>query len=324
MTAVLEIDRLGIEYRTARGWYPAVQDFSLQLTPGRVLGLVGESGCGKSSVALALMGLLPGNGRLTADRLRVAGHDLPGLDEARLRRLRGPLMSMVFQEPSTALNPVYRVGDQLVEVLRRHRRLRRPQAFEAAVGMLARVGIGDPYQRMRQYPHQLSGGLRQRVMIAMALVLGPRLLIADEPTTALDVTTQAQILMELRRLSADLGTAVLLITHDLGVVAQLCDEVAVMYAGRLVEQASCHALFARPRHRYTAGLLQTMPRIRPVRPERLPVIPGAVPGLEDRPAGCGFAPRCAHAGPECTRGPVPLVRVGASRVACLHPVGEHG
>ncbi|PKL95902.1 MAG: peptide ABC transporter ATP-binding protein [Gammaproteobacteria bacterium HGW-Gammaproteobacteria-8] len=319
--ALLEVENLSVEFATEAGPLRAVEQVSFRLEAGRTLGLVGESGCGKSVTSLALMGLLPGNGRIAGGSIRFDGQDLTTLAEAELRRLRGKRLSMIFQEPMTALNPVYRAGDQIIDVLRRHEGLSRRAARDRAVEMLSRVGIPAPEQRMADFPHQMSGGMRQRVMIAMALVCRPRLLIADEPTTALDVTTQAQVLAEISQLAAELGTAVLLITHDLGVVAETCDEVLVMYAGRVVEQAPVDALFAKPRHRYTEGLLASIPRIRPDRLERLPVISGTVPELAAMPAGCRFAARCAHAREDCRERSPELRALGQSRVACFYPAG---
>ncbi|MGB0514679.1 MAG: ABC transporter ATP-binding protein, partial [Wenzhouxiangellaceae bacterium] len=251
----------------------------------------------------------------------LAGQELTTLGSRALRRLRGKEISMIFQEPMTALNPVYSVGAQIHEVLSRHEGLKRHEARTRAIEMLERVGIPSPARRIDDYPHEMSGGMRQRVMIAMALACRPRLLIADEPTTALDVTTQAQVLAEIADLRRELGTSVILITHDLGVVAGACDEVLVMYAGQVVEQADTPTLFSAPRHRYTEGLLASVPRIRPRRLPRLPVIPGTVPPLEAPPPGCRFAARCTHADAEC-RERVPAMReLDRIRVACFHPAG---
>jgi len=321
-SALLEVEDLSIEFATEAGPLRAVEQVSFRLEAGRTLGLVGESGCGKSVTSLALMGLLPGNGRIVTGRILFEGTDLATLDQAALRRLRGRRLSMIFQEPMTALNPVYRAGDQIVEVLRRHEGLSRRAALDRAIEMLARVGIAAPEQRMVDFPHQMSGGMRQRIMIAMALVCRPRLLIADEPTTALDVTTQAQVLAEISQLAAELDTAVLLITHDLGVVAETCDEVMVMYAGQVVEQAPVGALFAQPRHRYSEGLLASIPRIRKQPLERLPVIPGTVPELSAMPTGCRFAARCPQAQADCRARTPELRMLGRSRSACFHPAGE--
>jgi len=318
---LLAVESLSVAFSTDAGVVRAVEEVSFEVRPGQVLGLVGESGCGKSVTGLALMGLLPDNGRIVAGQVRLDGRDLVGLAEPEMRRLRGPGLSMIFQEPMTALNPVYRVGRQIGDVLVRHAGLGRRAAHARAVDLLARVGIPAPQRRAGDYPHELSGGMRQRVMIAMAMACRPRLLIADEPTTALDVTTQAQVLAELATLGRELGTALLLVTHDLGVVAETCDEVVVMYAGRAVERAPATALFDAPRHRYTEGLLAAMPRLRHRRAARLPVIPGSVPPLTALPPGCRFAPRCAHADAVCRARPPKMRAIGASRVACVHPAG---
>jgi len=318
---LLQVEHLSVEFSTDAGVVRAVDGVSFSVAPGEVLGIVGESGCGKSVTSLALMGLLPGNGRIVDGAVRLAGRDLTRLGSRSLRRLRGREVSMIFQEPMTALNPVYTVGAQIREVLKRHEGLGRGAARSRAIEMLERVGIPSPERRIEDYPHELSGGMRQRVMIAMALACRPRLLIADEPTTALDVTTQAQVLAEIADLRREFGTAVILITHDLGVVASTCDELLVMYAGQVVEQARTPVLFKTPRHRYTEGLLASVPRIRPSRLPRLPVIPGTVPPLDALPPGCRFAARCAHADAEC-RDRVPAMReLDQSRVACFHPAG---
>ncbi|MEX0914537.1 MAG: ABC transporter ATP-binding protein, partial [Wenzhouxiangellaceae bacterium] len=235
---------------------------------------------------------------------------------------RGAELSMIFQEPLTALNPVYTIGAQMIAVLRRHEQLSRRAARDRAVDMLRRVGIPLPEKRIDEYPHELSGGMRQRAMIAMALSCRPKLLIADEPTTALDVTTQAQVLEQIVALQQELGTAVILITHDLGVVAETCDSALVMYCGQVVEQAPVAALFDSPRHRYTQALIEAIPRIRPQRPDRLPVIPGTVPDLAELPQGCRFAPRCAHADDLCRQRQPALEQMGRSHAACFHPAGN--
>ncbi len=319
---LLGVNDLTIDFDTPDGPVRAVDGVSFDIAPGETLGLVGESGCGKSVTGLALMGLVPAPpGRIVSGSVSFDGTECIGAPEKALRAMRGKSVSMIFQEPMTALNPVYPVGRQLVEVLRRHERLDRASARRRGVEMLDRVGIPNPAARMKDYPHELSGGLRQRVMIAMALACRPRLLIADEPTTALDVTTQAQILAEIRELTEALGTAVLLITHDLGVVAEFCDRVAVMYCGELVEQAPVDAIFEQPRHRYTEGLVASVPHIRAERVERLPVIVGNVPDPGAWPPGCRFAPRCPHAGPDCRAARPRLRPIGASRAACIHPAG---
>ncbi|MDT8450823.1 MAG: ABC transporter ATP-binding protein [Wenzhouxiangellaceae bacterium] len=316
---LLEVENLTVEFATEAGPVRAVDGVSFTLDAGETLGIVGESGCGKSTTGLALMGLLPGNGRIAGGSIRLAGRELTGLGERAWRGLRGAELSMIFQEPMTALNPVYSVGRQITAVLRRHERLSDNAARERAIDMLARVGFPDPDTRLGEYPHELSGGMRQRVMVAMALACRPRLLIADEPTTALDVTTQAQVLEQIAGLAGATGTAVVLITHDLGVVAETCARVLVMYCGRAVEQAPAATLFATPRHRYTQGLLAAMPTLQPPRAGRLATIPGTVPEPGAYPPGCRFAPRCAHADELCrNREPAPE-RIGRTCAACFHP-----
>ena len=293
---MLEIEDLRVGF----GRTEAVRGISLSVARGETHCLVGESGCGKSVSALAVMGLLPRGAKRGARRIAFAGEDIARLPERRLARLRGDRMGMIFQEPMTSLNPAYTIGSQMTEVLRRHRGLSRATAANRSAAMLARVGVSAPAMRLGQFPHQLSGGLRQRVMIATALLCEPALLIADEPTTALDVTVQAQILRLIAALQRELGLAVLLITHDLGVVARVAHRVSVMYAGEIVEQASAGALFAAPAHPYTRGLLAAIPvpgKVR--RGEPLGSIPGIVPRLETGFAGCPFRDRCSHAAPSC-------------------------
>jgi oligopeptide/dipeptide ABC transporter ATP-binding protein len=293
---LLEVRGLGVGFQTDDGLLTAVDDVSFSLERGRTLGLVGESGCGKSVTARALMRLLEHpSGRILRGEVRLDGRDLLPLPIEAMRQVRGREIAMIFQEPMTALNPVHRVGRQIVENLLLHEPLSPQAALKRAVELLDWVGIPAPDRRIDEYPHQLSGGMRQRVMIAMALSCNPKVLIADEPTTALDVTVQAQILDLIRRLQKQTGMAVLLITHDLGVVAETCDEVAVMYAGRLVERAPVHELFAHPLHPYTRGLLDCLPKLDQVPKTPLPVITGRVPGLRDLPSGCRFAPRCPKA-----------------------------
>jgi len=281
---------------------------SLAVARGEVVGLVGESGCGKSVTALACLRLLPrGVARITGGAIRLDGEPLFSLPERQMRRVRGNRIAMIFQEPMTALNPVFTVGDQVMEPLKIHLGIRGAPARARAAELLAQVGIGEPERRLRDYPHHLSGGQRQRVMIAMALACDPDLLIADEPTTALDVTIQAQILALLARLRRERGLAVLLITHDMGVVAQTADSVAVMYAGEIVEQGATEPLFADPRHSYTRGLLAFIPR---PGVDRLTPIPGQVPPLERLPEGCTFHDRCAWAEPACAAAPPPVQHDG--------------
>jgi len=317
---LLEVEDLSVEFATEGGVIRAVEEVSFGIDRGATLGIVGESGCGKSVTSLALMGLLPRPaGRVVGGSVRFDGAELIGLDESRLRKLRGSEISMVFQEPLTALNPVYTIGRQIAEVARRHLGLSRSRARERAIEMLARVGIPLPDRRIDEYPHELSGGMRQRAMIAMALVCRPKLLIADEPTTALDVTTQAQVLEQIVTLQREFGTAVILITHDLGVVAETCRDALVMYCGEIVERAATEHLFNTPRHRYTQRLLEAMPRIRSRPLTSLPVIPGSVPEPDRLPSGCRFAPRCAHSGSRCELERPRLQRLEDSDVACFYP-----
>jgi oligopeptide/dipeptide ABC transporter ATP-binding protein len=294
-----------------------VEDVSFTLAPGEMLALVGESGCGKSVTALAIMRLLAPAIRRTAGAIRFDGTDLVGLDDEAMRRLRGHRIGMIFQEPMTSLNPVFTIGEQIAEPLRLHLNLSPKQALARAAELLDLVGLPTPTRQLARYPHQLSGGQRQRVMIAAALACEPRLLIADEPTTALDVTVQAQILALIDRLRRQLDMACLLITHDLGVVAEYCDRAAVMYAGRIVETGPAAEVFATPRHRYTAALVRTMPARNPPG-EVLPAIPGQVPPPGSRGQGCSFQPRCDAPVPPCAERPA---LVGAPHpAACWNPV----
>jgi oligopeptide/dipeptide ABC transporter ATP-binding protein len=318
--SLLAIDGLDVAFRVDGRETPVVEGVDLTLARGRVLGLVGESGCGKSVTARAIMRLLPEPpARITGGRILFEGRDVLALDRRELRRLRGSRMAMIFQEPMTSLNPTLTVGFQIDEALRLHTDLGPRERRRRALDLLRRVGIGGGERRLQQYPFELSGGLRQRVMIAMALACDPALLIADEPTTALDVTVQAQILDLLAGLRAELGMAILFITHDLGVVAQFCDEVAVMYAGRIVERAGVGRLFRAPRHPYTAGLLASVPRVRGPR-GRMPTIPGTVPPPGRRPPGCTFAPRCPRALERCRTQVPPPVGTAEDGVACWNPL----
>ena len=317
---LLSIEDLVVEFRADGGAIRAVDGLTLAVSPGERVGLVGESGCGKSVTALALLGLVPSPpGRIAGGRVLFDGRDLTALPEAEMRRVRGAGIAMIFQEPMTALNPVFTIGSQMTEVLRRQRRLSAKAARADAIEWLDRVGIPDPGKRLDNYPHELSGGMRQRVMIAMALSCRPKLLIADEPTTALDVTIQAQVLELMRSLTEETGAAMILITHDLGVVAETCQRACVMYTGKLVEDAPVDVLFAAPRHPYTAGLLASVPRVRPDRLERLPAIPGMVPDLARLPPGCSFHDRCANAVAACRTAPPKLHVLGRTRVACYNP-----
>lgn len=319
---LLRVRDLVVEFDTDQGAVRAVDGVSFDLRYGETMGLVGESGCGKTVTGLALLGLIPSPpGRVVSGSVEFLGRNLATLAEDELRKLRGSEISMIFQEPMTALNPVFRIGNQMSDVLRLHQGLSRRQARSAAIEMLAKVGIPDPEQRIDDYPHQLSGGMRQRVMIAMALSCGPKLLIADEPTTALDVTTQAQVLEQIIGLQREFGMAMILITHDLGVVAETCQKAIVMYCGSIVENSPIEALFETPRHPYTAGLLASIPRVRDDRITELPVIPGMVPDLLHLPTGCRFAARCARVSARC-RQSIPELRKLAetnTAVACYEP-----
>jgi oligopeptide/dipeptide ABC transporter ATP-binding protein len=298
---LLEIEDLRVEFESKGRTFAAVADVSLRLDRGRTLGLVGESGSGKTVTSLAVMRLIPSPpGRIAGGRVWFQDRDLLGLPEAEMTAVRGRDISMVFQEPMTSLNPVFTVGDQVAEVYRIHLRLGRREALARAVEMLAKVGIPDPARRARDYPHQMSGGMRQRVLIAIALACRPALLIADEPTTALDVTVQAQILALMDALREEMGTALLLITHDLGVVAETADDVAVMYAGRIAERAPVRELFTAPWHPYTAGLLRSRPVLgRRGADRHLETIPGTVPDPLHMPPACPFEPRCPRRKPVC-------------------------
>jgi len=296
----------------------AVDDVSFEVDEGKTLGLVGESGCGKSVTSLSIMRLVPSPpGRIVGGQVLFGGRDLLKLDKEQMRRVRGNDISMVFQEPMTSLNPVFTVGDQIMEAIRLHQGSDKREARSRAIEMLRLVKIADPEERIDVYPHQLSGGMRQRVMIAMALSCNPKMLIADEPTTALDVTIQAQILDLMKELQQKLGMALLLITHDLGVVAEQADEVAIMYAGKIVEEAAPDAIFSRPLHPYTLGLLNSVPGIGGVKKKRLEAIPGVVPNPLDLPGGCRFRDRCPKAAGICAEGEPELVEKGQGRrVAC--------
>jgi peptide/nickel transport system ATP-binding protein len=303
---VLEVDGLSTVFSVGEQTVNAVDDVSLFLRARDTLAVVGESGCGKSTTALSIMRLVPDPpGKIVAGEVMLEGRDLLALGEAQMRDVRGNDISMIFQEPLTSLNPVLTVGGQIAEAIELHQDLAKSAAMEKAVNMLSLVKIPEPAQRAREYPHQMSGGMRQRAMIAMALACNPKVLIADEPTTALDVTIQAQILDLIIDLQHKLGTAVILITHDLGVVAEVAQRVIVMYAGRKVEEAPVEELFARPQHPYTHGLMASIPRLTLMRgepagnTERLQEIPGMVPALSNLPPGCVFAPRCAHAEQRC-------------------------
>jgi oligopeptide/dipeptide ABC transporter ATP-binding protein len=320
MSPLLDISSLSVSFMTDAGPVLVVEDVSFTVETGEIIGLVGESGCGKSVTAMAILGLNPSPpSRVDAGRIVFEGRDLLELGAA-MRNVRGDRIGMIFQEPMTSLNPTFTIGFQVAEVLRFHRGQSRPKARAAAVELLGMVGIGAPERRLAQYPHELSGGLRQRAMIAMAIACRPALLIADEPTTALDVTIQAQILDLIKRLQREIGMSVLLITHDLGVVAEVCKRVIVMYAGRIVERASAAALFHRPRHPYTTGLLASSPRLGSKRAV-LPTIPGMVPSPGQRGSGCYFRARCPRAVDRCHIETPPLEELEPDHdAACWNPV----
>ncbi|HUB16296.1 MAG TPA: ABC transporter ATP-binding protein [Acetobacteraceae bacterium] len=315
MTDLLRIENLRTVFQTSNGEVAAVDGVDLSVARGRTLGIVGESGCGKSVLSLSIMRLVPQPGRIASGRIDFGGQNLLELPAAEMRAIRGSRIAMIFQEPMTSLNPVFTAGDQIVEAMRAHDRSASAAALRArAIEALARVRIPAPERRFDEYPHQMSGGMRQRVMIAMALACAPDVLIADEPTTALDVTVQAQILGLLRELQQQTGMAIILITHDLGVVAEMADEVAVMYAGRVVERGPGASLFDDPQHPYTLGLLGSIPKIEEQR-ERLLAIEGVVPPPFALPQGCRFHPRCVFAEPACTAQEPPLRTLGPDHTA---------
>jgi peptide/nickel transport system ATP-binding protein len=327
---ILQVDGLRTLFFTRQGLVRAVSDVSFEVARGEVLAIVGESGCGKSITALSLMRLVPTPpGRIDAGSVKLEGRDLLAISEEEMRQVRGNEISMIFQEPMTSLNPVLTIGDQIAEAIRLHQEVTAAEAHARAVEMLAQVRIPEPAQRAKEYPHQLSGGMRQRAMIAMALACNPKVLIADEPTTALDVTIQAQILDLIVKLQEDRGTAVILITHDLGVVAETAHRVVVMYAGRKIEEAPVEELFDRPLHPYTHGLMASVPKLGVLgggeAVERLQEIPGMVPALSALPQGCAFAPRCAHADETC-RAEYPAYREHRPGhwAACWHSARLYG
>ncbi|HEY3168846.1 MAG TPA: ABC transporter ATP-binding protein [Candidatus Binatia bacterium] len=320
---LLSVSDLRIYFHTDDGVLKAVDGVSFEIAPGETLGLVGESGCGKSVTAYSILKLLPmPPARYAGGEIRFRGENLLALDEKAMRRVRGNSISMIFQEPMSSLNPIMSIGAQITEAIREHRKATKRQAREIAVEMLRRVGIPAPEDRFHEYPHQLSGGMKQRAMIAMALVCRPSLLIADEPTTALDVTIQAQILELLNALQSEFNMSVLLITHDLGVVAETCDRVAVMYAGKVVESALVASLFANPKHPYTHGLFRSLPTLGEKR-KQLAVIPGAVPSPLDFPSGCRFRTRCSMAQEICKEEP-PLREIDADHFSACHFAEEVG
>ena len=315
--ALLRVEGLTVGFNTEQGPVRVVEDMSFSVHAGKTMGLVGESGCGKSVTAQTIMRLLPSPpSRIEHGRILFEGEDLATATQKRMQKIRGDRIGMVFQEPMTSLNPTLRIGEQIAEPLMLHRGMRASEAEGHVIRVLKQVGIGNAERRMAQYPHELSGGLRQRVMIAMAIICSPQLLIADEPTTALDVTIQAQIMELLKSLQKELGLAVLLITHDLGMVAEMCETIAVMYAGRIVETGATAEIFAKPRHPYTFGLLNSSPR-RAKKGERLPSIPGLVPPPGARGAGCSFAERCSRASERCR---VETPDLTSSSAACWNPM----
>jgi len=322
---LLDIRGLSTWFDTEEGVVKAVDGVDLDVATGETVGVVGESGCGKSVTALSILRLIPTPpGRYAAGRVLFDGRDLLALEERKLRAVRGNEVAMVFQEPMTSLNPVYTVGSQIGEVLRLHRGMGGRAARARSVELLRKVGLSSPEAQVDAYPHQMSGGMKQRVMIAMAIACEPALLVADEPTTALDVTIQAQILDLLRAMQRELGMAILLITHDLGVVAEMADRVVVMYAGRVVESAPTAALFAAPRHHYTDGLLRSLPEMHRAGERRLREIPGTVPHPLRLPSGCRFRTRCPAATSRCAEVDPPLEGTAdGRRLACHHPVNSH-
>ncbi len=321
---LLKVEDLQVDFLIGKQRLTAVHDIRFSVRKGHTLAIVGESGCGKSVTATSVMRLLPKQTSVIAGgKILLNGKDLLQMTEKEMRKVRGRQISMIFQDPMTALNPVYTIGDQLMEMYRNHNKVSKTQAYEKAVSMLELVGIPLPRQRMKEFPHQLSGGMRQRVMIAMALSCGPDLLIADEPTTALDVTIQAQILGEMRKLKEELGTAILLITHDMGVVAEMADEVMVMYAGEVVEYGTVENIFDRPAHPYTRGLLKSIPSLDKDVDEDLFTIEGMVPSLDEFTVSCRFANRCPYASEECRQKAVPMTEISdGHRVRCFWAAGK--
>ncbi len=318
---LLEVSHLTTEFRTRRGIVQAVRDVSFAIDRGEILALVGESGSGKSVTSLSIMGLLSSNGRISSGKILFNGEDLLTKSEHALRHIRGNNISMIFQEPMTSLNPIFTVGDQILESIRLHTKLSKKEAQEKMLHLLDLVGIPNPAKRVRDYPHQLSGGMRQRVMIAIAMACEPQLLIADEPTTALDVTIQAQILDLIYRMREQFNISVLLITHDLGVVAEAADRVAVMYCGRIVEEGKTADILSRPAHPYTLGLLRSIPRLDD-NSQRLYMIPGMVPPPEEVPEYCAFADRCERATDKCREGLPPFIALKERNVRCINIISE--
>jgi peptide/nickel transport system ATP-binding protein len=318
MTALLEVRNLRVEFNTRRGTLVAIDDISLDIAPGEVLGVVGESGAGKSITGTAIIGLLEPPGRVAGGQILLEGARIDNLPAEEMRKIRGRKIGAIFQDPLTSLNPLFTIGDQLVETIRTHLPLSQADARKRAIELLAEVGITAPERRIDHFPHQFSGGMRQRVVIALALCANPRLIIADEPTTALDVSIQAQIITLLKRLCRDHGTAVMLITHDMGVIAETADRVAVMYAGRIVEIGPVQDVIHNPQHPYTTGLMGSIPAVGQ-EVERLPQIEGSMPRLNAIPAGCPFNPRCPRVFDRCRVERPDLLPAANSRAACwLH------
>ncbi|KQL43940.1 peptide ABC transporter ATP-binding protein [Brevibacillus choshinensis] len=319
---VLEVKQLKTHFKTANGIVKAVDGVDLTIYEGETVGIVGESGCGKSVTSLSVMGLLPKPmAYIEQGRILFSGRDITQLSEREMRKLRGNEISMIFQEPMTSLNPVFTIGQQLSEPLKQHTRLSKKEIRQAVIAMLQSVGIPRAEQIMNEYPHQLSGGMRQRAMISLAMLCQPKLLIADEPTTALDVTIQAQILQLMKEIKARTNMAMMLITHDLGVVAEMCDRVTVMYAGQVVESADVRTIFNRPTHPYTQGLLASLPTSNERKGE-LQSIPGSVPRPDEVPVGCAFAPRCSYATDRCREERPPLIAIENQLCRCWFPISK--
>ena len=321
MSHLLEVQNLRTHFPTRAGLVRSVDNLRFDIDEGELLGLVGESGCGKSITALSIMRLISPPGKIVDGSIRFKGEELTTASEQRMREIRGDDIAMIFQDPMTSLNPVFTVGEQIAEALRLHKEMDRKQAWSAAIEAMKEVSIPSPERRASDYPHQLSGGMRQRVMIAMALACDPELLIADEPTTALDVTIQAQILELLNELRVSRKLAILLITHDLGVVAEVADRVCVMYTGKIVEESDVNELFANPKHPYTQGLLRSVPKLTEIgsaKAERLKTIEGTVPSPTNLPLGCHFAPRCEYRMEMCIKGQIPLTELAnGAKVRCV-------
>lgn len=313
---VLEVKNLVTTFRINKKEYPVIRDISFEIHENETLCMVGESGCGKSVTTLSIMGLLPENGAVRSGSIKLCGEELLGMSPRQLGQVRGKKMGMIFQEPMTSLNPLLTIGYQLTEGLRQHLGMSKAEAHATAVSYLEKVGIANAEERMKQFPFQLSGGLRQRIMIAMMMSLQPRLLIADEPTTALDVTIQHQILKQMRSLQEEYGTSIIFITHDLGVVAELCDRVVVLYGGLVMEEAEINDLFENPLHPYTMGLLASIPGLTKDKSERLQSIPGSPPDMTKPPKGCPFASRCQFARNICAAECPPFVQVGSRQARC--------